>query len=61
MGGAYVFVLEGDGLWYEGTKLITINLISLGNSSGYALALSGDKALIGSSGGDEKGYSSGAA
>ena len=60
-GGAYVFVLAGDGSWDEGTRLIPRNGIAPGDYFGYAVALSGDRALIGAHFSDESGDDSGAA
>ena len=54
-GGVYSFVLAGDILWDEGTRLITINAITSDYYSGCAVALSGDTALIGGPGSPEKG------
>ena len=44
--GAYVFVLEGDILWYEGAKIIPRNGISSGDYFGWSVDLSGDRSLI---------------
>ena len=55
------FVLAGDGSWDEGTRLIPRNGIAPGDYFGYAVALSGDRALIGAHFSDESGDDSGAA
>ena len=57
-----MFVLEGDGSWDEGTKLVPINRIASGDWFGRSVAISSDRVLIGDVGSDEKGNrSSGAA
>ena len=56
-----MFVLAGDRLWDEGTRLIPINGIASGDEFGKSVALSGDRALIGAPSSDEKGVVSGAA
>ena len=50
-----MFVLSGYILWDEGTKFIPRNGISSKYYFGYAVALSGDKDLIGSDGSYENG------
>ena len=60
-GDAYVFVLAGDGLWDEGTRLIPINGIASGDEFGRSVALYGGRALIGAVRSDEKGLNSGLA
>ena len=46
-GAYYVLFLAGDGSWEEGTRIIPINGISSGDWFGWSVALSGDRALIG--------------
>ena len=46
-GAAYVLVFAGGGSWDEGTRIIPINGISSGDWFGWSVALSGDRALIG--------------
>ena len=41
-----MFVLAGDGLWDEGTRLITRNGNSAGYYFRYPVALYGDKSLV---------------
>ena len=61
-GAAYVFVLEGDGSWDEGTKIVPVNGIASGDWFGRSVSLYDDRSLIGAVGSDEKGKrSSGAA
>ena len=53
-GAAYVFVFEVYGSWDEGTEIVSINGIASGDEFGRWVALSGDRALIGDIGSDEK-------
>ena len=60
-GAVYAFVLAGDGSWDEGMRLIPRNGIVSKELFGSAVALSGDRALIGAHGSEEKGRDSGVA
>ena len=46
-GAAYVLKFSGDGSWDEGKRIIPINGITSGDWFGWSVALSGDRALIG--------------
>ena len=56
-----MLVFAGDGSWYEGTRIIQINGIASGYWFGWSVALSGDRALIGTPYSGEKGVKSGSA
>ena len=56
-----MFVLAVEGSWYEGMRLIPINVIASGDWFGQSVDLSGDRDLIGAPYSDEKGVASGSA
>ena len=60
-GSAYAFFLAGDVTWNEGTKFVPRNGIASRYYFGYAVALSSDRALVGSYHSDLKGGGSGVA
>ena len=59
-GSAYVFKRDGSGSWSEQAKLLAGDRAS-GDAFGYAVALSGDTALVGAYSDDDNGSNSGSA